>query len=263
MTRVILVVALMAAITSLAHADVLWEETFDGETLDLSKWRVNSGEVDLVAGWAIIDVPDYITGNSVEDPPVFIPQDMEQPDGFAINVEFAAKFLVDRTVGIGLTRFDGTAEFDNWGGLGAACRLGLLPNSYPFAIVVGDYTQVQVYNILLYNDHTEFYINGQQAFDPPWLGRVERWDTPYYAYIHSREGSGEAEIDYIRIKNDKDINSPVPPGRPATCYDVINDPNDIQMPTDLNGDCYVDSYDLSVFTSTWMDCDDPQNPSCD
>jgi len=31
---------------------------------------------------------------------------------------------------------------------------------------------------------------------------------------------------------------------------------------DLNGDCKVDLKDLTIFVSSWLDCNDPQNSFC-
>ena len=59
-----------------------------------------------------------------------------------------------------------------------------------------------------------------------------------------------------------EIGSDLGPVGPDTCADVIAGGGYLQK-ADLNGDCRVNLSDLAYLTTQWLECVDPEDPTCD
>jgi len=70
-------------------------------------------------------------------------------------------------------------------------------------------------------------------------------------YVNAATDGAEFYLDDLRV-------SPVI--EPATCQQVQY--GGYEIPSDLDGDCYVNWGDFAIFAGQWLICNDPDDPNC-
>jgi len=99
----------------------------------------------------------------------------------------------------------------------------------------------------------DLYMDDQLiAADVPWNNYQCACDTGTNALLFMRHGGHLAagfDVDNVRL-----LAGPLP----LQC----GDPGTLTLSADLDENCYVNWGDFGVFASQWLECTDPENPSC-
>jgi len=211
MKRLISSLVVVLGVAAMADAAVLFEDLFNGATLGSAWGQQNPGSPATVSGGKLLlDTNDQISTlpGFGGDGTSWNFGDMVQGDGFIINLELEGlSFTGNRSVRFELNRFDGGVGV--WRQFSAVKGATSHSPGNPDEFTIFEPTDPEVgaannYNVHIYDDHTEYFVNGQflQNFN-----EVENINSNWFPrlFIGEQISGASGTLDTFRVRDDKNV----------------------------------------------------------